>query len=66
MGATAALHALDIPIVETVLATYIPGYERRCVTMPNMAATSVKQIRTFVMPDRDVETLKQDGVWHRV
>jgi hypothetical protein len=65
MGATAALHALDIPIVEAVLAKYIPGYERRCVMAPNFEATSIKQIRTFVVHDRDVDQLRREGVWQR-
>ncbi len=65
MGATAPLQALGIPVVETVLATYIPGYERRCVIAPNYAVTAIKQIRTFLTRDSDVNALKNDGVWRR-
>jgi hypothetical protein len=65
MGATAPLQALGIPVVEEILATYIPEYERRCAVAPNYSVTVVKQIRTFLMHDRDVATLRREGVWRR-
>ena len=65
MGGTNALQTLGVPVVESVLLSYLPSYKGQQVRSPKFDARAVKQPRTHLVHRSYEELLLNTGVWSK-